>query len=144
MTCPSSNPEDTGSGLCTWHTLLAFPELSGPGLEIPRACGPGHVAGASGWGPEAQQALPSTLGGRVARPSVWDKGDRLWQESSFDPIQETRWAAPRIRPLALRPSKAGDPQIWPCFALSCSLSPRILPAAAVGTSGKTLGTGCCY
>ena len=51
--------------------------------------------GFSWLGPQAQQASQVALGGRVARPSVWDKGDRGYGKNpALTFIQETRWVAP--------------------------------------------------
>lgn len=53
-------------------------------------------------------------------------------------IQETRWVA---QDLAASPeAKQGwRPTIWPCFALSCGLSPRILLVATGAQAEGALG-----
>lgn len=74
-----------------------------------------------------------------ARSSVWDKGDRGQGENpALTFIQETRWVAQD--PAASPEAKQGwRPTTWPCFALSCSLSPRILLAATKAQAGGALG-----
>lgn len=72
-------------------------------------------------------ALPSSSGQKNA--SDWDKGNRGQGENpALTFIQETRWV---VQDLAASPeAKQGwRPTIWPCFALSCSLSPRTLLVA---------------
>lgn len=79
-----------------------------------------------------------------ARPSVWDKGDRGQGENpALTFIQETRRVAqgPATSPEA---KQGWRPTIWPCSALSCSLSPRVLLAATEAQAGGALGIGRCY
>lgn len=79
------------------------------------------------------------LGRRAARLSICDKGNRGRGENpALTFIQETRWVAPGSVCWPCGQARL-ETHIWPCFALSCSLGPRMLPVPTAGAGGRSPG-----
>lgn len=97
-----------------------------------------------GWGCLAEALCPVNLpsplalGRRMPGPVFETRETDQGENPDLTFIQETRWVA---QDLAASPeAKQGwRPTIWPCFALSCSLSPRILLAATGAQAEGALG-----
>lgn len=86
----------------------------------------------------ASHPLQVALGKGVPGPLFGTRETGQGKNPALTFIQETRWVAQD--PAASPEAKQGwRPSIWPCFALSCSLSPRILLAATEAQAEGALG-----
>ena len=100
--------------------------------------------GCPGWGPmPSKLALPVALGRKMPGPLFGTRETGQGKNPALTFIKETRWVA---QDAAASPeAKQGwRPTTWPCFALSCSLSPRIPLVATKAQAEEAMGTGRCY
>lgn len=142
MTCLSPNP-----GAYLWHLLwLAdccscfFQYSLALAGDSRRPRGPYRMAGVALAGAPRPASLPSqvALGRGMPGPAFSTRETGQGKNPALTFIKETRWVA---QDAAASPeAKQGwGPTTWPCFALSCSLSPRILLVATKAQAEGALG-----